>query len=156
MSELKQTYDEIALQLQESIQDSLLTATGTHGAPLASGRLLASIEVVPDGKGGFDIFAEDYAVFIENGRKASSKQSKATRTLGKPLAPPLQPILQWVNQKRIGGSNPIGVAYAIQNSMRTKNTTPRPFIERGIEAVAEQSLDDLAFGIEESLDKAFQ
>ncbi len=153
---IKQTYDEIALQLQESIQDSLLTAVGANGAPLASGRLLSSIEVVPDGKGGFDIFAEDYAVFIENGRNPSSKQSKATRTLGKPLAPPLQPILQWVNQKRIGGGNPIGVAYAIQNSLRYKRTQPRPFIERGIEDVAEESLDKLTFGIEESLDKAFQ
>lgn len=156
MSELKQTYNEIALQLQESIQDSLLTATGTFGAPLASGKLLASIEVVPDGKGGFDIYAEDYAVFIEEGRKASSRQSKAPRTLGKPLAPPLQPILQWVQQKRIGGSNPIGVAYAVMNSLRTKNTTPRPFIERGIEEVADKALDELTFGIEKSLDKAFE
>jgi hypothetical protein len=153
---LKNTYDEIALQLKESIQDSLLTSTGAYGAPLASGKLLASIDVKPDGKGGFDIYAEDYATFIENGRKPSSKQSKGVRTAGEPLAPPLQPILQWVQQKRIGGSNPIGVAYAIQNSLRYKNIKPRPFIERGIEAVAEQSLDDLAFGIEESLDKAFQ
>ena len=156
MSELKQTYDSIALQLQESIQDSLLTATGTYGAPLASGKLLASIEVVPDGKGGFDIFAEDYAVFVEQGRNPSTQQSKGVRTAGEPLAPPLQPILQWVQEKRIGGSNPIGVAYAVQNSLRYKRIAPRPFIERGIEAVAEQSLDDLAFGIEESLDKAFQ
>ena len=156
MSDLKQTYDEIALQLQESIQDSLLTSVGAYGSPLASGRLLASIEVVPDGKGGFDILAEDYAVFIENGRNPSTQVSKAPTTLGKPLAPPLQPILEWVNQKRIGGSNPIGVAYAVQNSLRYKRTQPRPFIERGIEQVAEQSLDDLAFGIEESLDKAFE
>lgn len=152
---LKQTYDEIALQLQESIQDSLLTAVGANGAPLASGKLLASIEVIPDGKGGFDILAEDYAVFIEQGRNPSGQQSKAPKTIGKPLAPPLQPILQWVQQKRIGGSNPIGVAYAVQNSLRYKRTQPRPFIERGIEAVAEQSLDDLAFGIEEALDKTF-
>ncbi len=155
MSDLKQTYDEIALQLQESIQDSLLTAVGAYGSPLASGRLLSSIEVQPDGKGGFDIFAEDYAVWIENGRNPSTQQSKAPRSLGKPLAPPLQPILEWVNQKRIGGANPIGVAYAIQNSLRYKRTQPRPFIERGIEQVAEESLDDLAFGIEEALDKTF-
>ena len=44
MSDLKQTYDEIALQLQESIQDSLLTSVGAYGSPLASGRLLASID----------------------------------------------------------------------------------------------------------------
>jgi len=156
MSELKQTYNEIALQLQESIQDSLLTSVGAYGSPLASGKLLASIEVMPDGNGGFDIFAEDYSVFIEQGRNPSTQISKAPRTAGKPLAPPLQPILQWVQQKRIGGSNPIGVAYAVQNSLRYKRTQPRPFIERGIEAVAEQSLDDLVFGIEESLDKAFK
>jgi len=156
MSELKQTYDDIALQLQESIQDSLLTAVGANGAPLASGKLLSSIEVKPDGKGGFDIYAEDYSVFIENGRKPSSRQSKAPRTLGKPLAPPLQPILQWVQQKRIGGSNPIGVAYAVMNSLRYKRTQPRPFIERGIEEVADKALDELTFGIEKSLDKAFE
>jgi len=156
MSELKETYEDIALQLQESIQDSLLTSVGANGSPLASGKLLASIEVKPDGKGGFDIFAEDYAYFIENGRQPSSRQSKAPRSLGKPLAPPLQPILQWVQQKRIGGSNPRGVAFAVMNSLRYKKTQPRPFIERGIEAVADKALDNLAFGIEKSLDKAFK
>lgn len=156
MSDIKQTYDDIALQLQESIQDSLLTATGTNGAPLASGKLLASIEVVPDGKGGFDVYAEDYATFIENGRTPSSRQSKGRITAGKPLAPPLQPILEWVRTKRIGGSNPIGVAYAVMNSLRYKKTQPRPFIERGIEAVADKALDNLTLGIEKTLDKAFQ
>ena len=38
----------IANQIKESIQDSLLTATGKFGAPLASGNLLSSINVIPN------------------------------------------------------------------------------------------------------------
>lgn len=150
------TPNDIALQIQESIQDSLLTATGTYGAPVASGKLLSSIEVKPNDEYGYDVYAEDYAYFIENGRKPSKLMSKASKSLGKPLAPPLQPILDWVRKRRIGNGKDEATAYRIMNALRYKQTLPRPFISNGIEQASNTMLDETANLIFQPLDKAFE
>ena len=149
--------DSIAQQLQQSIQDSLLTSTNSYGAPVATGTLLSSIKVVPNSDGSlFDIFMEDYGYWIEKGRTPSKMMSKATKSLGKPLAPPLQPILDWVRARRIGKGNDEATAYAIMNRLRYKQTMPRPFITRGIQAVEDKVLDEIAINMLEPIDKVFQ
>ena len=138
----------IANQIKESIQDSLLTATGKFGAPLASGNLLSSINVIPNDDFGYDILMEEYGLAIENGRRQAFA--------------PIQPILKWVREKRIKplkrGQSQESIAYAIARSMGLPGgaTQPRPFIANGIEAASGAMLDETAELVFEQLDEVFK
>ena len=138
---------EIALQIKESIQDSLLNATGKFGAPLASGNLLSSINVIPNDDFGYDILMEAYGLAIENGRAQAFA--------------PVQPILKWVREKRIKprerGQTQESIAYAIARGMGLNGKTePRPFIVKGIEAASASMLDETAEIVFEQLDEVFK
>ena len=137
----------IANQIKESIQDSLLKATGKFGAPLASGNLLSSIDVIPNDDFGYDILMEAYGLAIENGREQAFA--------------PVQPILKWVREKRIKprerGQTQESIAYAIARGMGLNGKTkPRPFIVKGIEAASASMLDETAEIVFEQLDEVFK
>ena len=140
--------ENIAQQIQESIQDSLLTATGRFGAPLATGNLYSSIQVKPNDDYGYDIFMEEYGLAIENGRRQAFA--------------PVQPILNWVRTKKIKPQgkikSPVQLAFAIARSMGLPGgeTQPRPFISRGIQAVSDEMLDETFELIINPIDKAFE
>ena len=140
--------DKIAQQIEESIQDSLLTSTGKYGAPLATGKLYSSIQVKPNDSFGYDIYMEEYGLAIENGRRQAFA--------------PVQPILQWIREKKI---KPLGkiktqeqLAFVIARSMGLAGgeTQPRPFISRGINAVSDTMLDETFDIITQPIDKAFE
>jgi len=148
-------YNIIANQIKEVFQDSLLTALNKYGTPpLASGKLLNSVEVVFN-NGAMVVSMLDYWTEIEYGRKPSKRTSKAPRSLGKPLAPPLQPILEWVKQKRIGGKD-VNTAYAIMNSLRYKTIAPRPFVERAQTEATRLIGEAVDIIITDKLDKVFK
>lgn len=147
---LEQTQLDIAKQLKESIQDSLLTATKKGSPPLVSGKLLNSIEVIPDGNGGFDIFMEEYGLAVDQGRRKGAKQ---------PPYAPVNVILDWLKARRIKPRDGITMnqlAFVVARGISKGSYTPRPFIERGINNVAEEMLDEIAFSFEQQLDKAFE
>jgi hypothetical protein len=148
-------YNAYAQAIKESLQDSLLTAVGKYGTPpLATGKLLNSIRVDWEGD-GYGIYMESYGLIVDKGRNPSKLTSKAIRSAGKPLAPPIQPILEWVRTKRIGGGRE-DVAYAIQNSLRYKRIAPRPFIERGIQESISVVGEDIVNDISKQLDNVFK
>jgi hypothetical protein len=139
--------EKIAQQIQESIQDSLLTATGRFGAPLATGKLLSSIEVKPNDNYGYDISMEEYGLAIENGRRQAFA--------------PVQPILQWIKEKKIKPRDGITIeslAFIIARSMGLPGgaTQPRPFISNGINAVSDTMLDETFDLIIQPIDNAFK
>ena len=139
--------DKIAQQIEESIQDSLLTSTGKYGAPLATGKLYSSIQVKPNDNYGYDIYMEEYGLAIENGRRQAFA--------------PVQPILQWIREKRIKPRDGITIeslAFVIARSMGLAGgeTQPRPFIDRGISAVSDEMLDQTFQAITNPIDKAFE
>ena len=149
-------YNIIANNIKEAFQDSLLTALNSRGtAPIASGKLLNEVKCVYD-NGVFIITMLDYWKEIEFGRKPSKRTSKAPRSVGKPLAPPYQPILQWVQQKRIGGANDRATAYAIQNSLRYKTIAPRPFVERAEMEANRIVENEINIVIEDKLNQVFK
>tara|TARA_R110000803_G_scaffold46193_5_gene96963 strand:- start:324 stop:773 length:450 start_codon:yes stop_codon:yes gene_type:complete len=147
---LEQTQIEIAKQLKESIQDSLLTATKKGSPPIVSGKLLNSIEVVPNDNNGFDILMEEYGLVVDQGRRKGAKQ---------PPYAPLNVILDWLKARRIKPRNGITMnqlAFVVSRGISKGSYTPRPFIERGINQVADKMLDEIAFSFEEQIDKAFK
>ena len=147
---LEQTQLEIAKQIKESIQDSLLTSTKDGSPPLVSGKLLNSIEVIPNDNGGFDILMEDYGLVIDKGRRVGAKQ---------PPYAPQNVILNWLKARRIKPRNGITMeqlAFVVSRGIKKGSYKPRPFIERGIDQVAEKMLNEIAFSFEEQLDKAFE
>jgi hypothetical protein len=139
--------EKIAQQIEESIQDSLLTATGKYGAPLATGKLYSSIQVKPNDNYGYDIYMEEYGLAIENGRRQAFA--------------PVQPILNWIREKKIKPRNNITVeqlAFVIARSMGLPGgaTQPRPFISNGINAVSDTMLDETFDLITQPIDNAFK
>lgn len=145
---IEDTQNQLASQIQEAIVDSLLNQRGYAGQPpLATGKLLSSIEVVPV-ESGFEISMEDYWVFVEKGRKGRGK------------LPPIQPIYDYVQARRIKpkklNQTPLNVAWAIAKSLQNSEIKPRPFLQQGIDAVSEKILDKFVLAIEEDLDKAFE
>lgn len=143
--ELNEADLKIAEEIREILVDSLLTQ---RPQPLATGRLASSIEVRPDGNGGFDIYAEDYALVVENGRQGRGKW------------PPIKPIMDWVRAKGIKPPQPTqtkeNLAWAIASRLRTSRIKPRPFIQDGIAQLDEKILNRLGLIIEKNIDKAFE
>lgn len=140
----------IAKQIEESVKDSLLTATNKNGQiPLATGKLLSSIEVIPNAEGGFDILMEEYGEVIDGGRRKGAKQPPFT---------PQNVILDWINTRRIkprdNNMTPKQLAFVISRGISRGSYTSRPFIERGVDAVSDKALDELFLSIENQIDKA--
>lgn len=145
---MAKSQEQIAELIRESIVDSLVAQ---QPQPLATGRLASSIKVEP-ADDGFDIFAEDYYQWVENGR-----------TRGK--FPPIQPIMEWIKAKGLkprGGTSTEQFAYAIRYNLTRKaenkpaKSAPRPFLEEGLANVGDEVLENYVINIEEQIDKAFE
>ena len=74
----------IANQIKESIQDSLLTATGKFGAPLASGNLLSSINVIPNDQPILKWVREKRIKPLKRGQSQESIAYAIARSMGLP------------------------------------------------------------------------
>jgi len=148
---MSKSQEQIAELIRESIVDSLVAQ---QPMPVATGRLASSIEVQPT-EDGFDIYAEDYYQWVENGRKRGG-------------FPPIKPIMEWIRAKGLkprGGTSTEQFAYAIrynltQQAVKTKGKLPkspaRPFLEEGIANVGDDVLENYVINIEEQIDKAFE
>lgn len=136
--------DQIAEQIRESIIDSLVSQ---NPIPLASGRLASSIEVRP-ADDGFEIYAEDWWKYVEYGRKGHGK------------FPPIQPLKEWISVKGIKSKDPKmspdNLAWAIATKLKTSTIKPRPFLQQGIDNVADKAVDEFVVDIEEQIDNIFE
>jgi len=133
----------IAEQMREAIVDALVSQ---NPIPLATGRLASSIEVRPT-EDGFEIYAEDWWKWVEYGRKGHGK------------FPPIQPLKQWIQAKGIkpkGGMKPESLVWAIATRLKTSTIKPRPFLQQGLDAVADESIDKMFTLIEEAVDEIFK
>lgn len=145
--------NQIAEQIREAIVDSLVSQ---NPQPLASGRLASSIEVRP-ADDGFEVFAEDYYTWVENGRTRGA-------------FPPIQPIMEWIKAKGLkprGGTSTESFAYAIRYGLTKKavdnpnikkpaKSPARPFLQEAIDAVGDEVIDEYALNIEKQIDNIFE
>jgi hypothetical protein len=129
---------QLAEEIKEAIQDSLLSQTRFGNPPLVTGNLLNSVQVIPVSD-GFEIYMADYWDVIENGR------------VGRGNLPPIQPIFDWIQAKRIrprdNNMTPRSLAWAIAQSLKTKTIAPRPFLQQGIDNVSSKILDEFVLSI---------
>lgn len=135
--------NQIAEQIREALVDSLLSQ---RPIPLASGKLASSIKVVPV-EDGFEIYAEDWWVFVENGRVGHGK------------FPPILPIMEWIRNKGIKSKTiqkPESLAWAIANNLKTSRIKPRPFIEQGLNSVQNVVADEFELTISKVIDNTFE
>ena len=156
--ELESEKNQLAEKIRESIVDALVSQ---NPIPLATGRLASSIEVVATDD-GFEVYAEDWWKWVENGRKRGA-------------FPPILPIMEWMKAKGIKpktpNMKPEALAFVIARSLssqavgstnpRVKKKQPsispaRPFLQQGLDAVADKAIDKMFTLIEEATDKVFK
>lgn len=133
----------IAEQMREAIVDALVAQ---NPIPLATGRLASSIEVRPT-EDGFEVYAEDWWKWVEYGRKGHGK------------FPPIQPLKEWIQAKGVkprGGMKPENLVWAIATRLKTSTIKPRPFLQQGLDAVADESIDKMFTLVEEAVNEIFE
>ena len=133
----------IAEQMREAIVDALVAQ---NPIPLATGRLASSIEVRPT-EDGFEVYAEDWWKWVEYGRKGNGK------------FPPIQPLKEWIQAKGVkprGGMKPENLVWAIATRLKTSTIKPRPFLQQGLDAVADESIDKMFTLVEEAVNEIFE
>lgn len=153
MAELEFTYTNQSIQGQaEKILD-LQREILLQNDKIASGRLIESLEykLVKDeaGKVAVLFYAEDYADFVNDGRKPNPRNDKKG-------IPPLKPITDWIQEKRIKPKSNQTIkqlSFAIAMGIRNNGFRPVPFIEQSFQ-LAEQLFngDDIVEALAKDVD----
>jgi hypothetical protein len=90
-------------------------------------------------KNGVEILSEEWAKYIDSGRKAGIKKV------------PIRALLKWISKNNISpksGMSKVGLAWAIQSAIFKRGIRARPFIQ--------QSLETGSIIVEELIDKTME
>lgn len=130
-----QNIDEVLEETGRRLREAMVNNLIQNGS-LGTGKLARSIQdkVYQDGKGlwNLDILMEQYGVYVDKGiGRGPGKQ------------PPVQPLINWINQKKIPRPANMSVrefAWAIARKIAKEGTDPkpRPFIQPAVTLVMNQ------------------
>lgn len=117
-------YSEIFDELVKEIR-AIVTITWAQAGLDRNSNLVKSINPVVKGT-GIEVYAYDYAKFVDSGRKKFTKKV------------PISALILWIKRKKItprGGLSLNNLAYAIQNSIYLNGIEGKNIIEKGEKAI---------------------
>lgn len=117
-------YSDIFDELVKEIR-VIVSLTWSQSGVDNDSRVIKSINPVVKGT-GIEVYAADYARFIDSGRKKFTKKI------------PISALILWIKRKKIsprGGLSINNLAYAIQNSIYQNGIKGKNIIEKGEKAI---------------------
>ena len=133
--------------LGEKVTDTMIDTLISKNK-LATGQLVAGIQLTEtfdeqDNEFVTTIKIPGYGKYINEGRRPGAKM------------PPIQPILEWIRERRIKTSQYTQpqLAWAIAKSIQKKGIRPTPFIENSIEFALTNFQDEIRAGVVEGMTK---